>query len=106
MEYGFSVLMLIFGAALFLYAVILYFSKDEHLIPRSYASKKKGPKYAQQIARVVLLTSLAPIASGIVGLRTEGENLWPLFILLSGFVVMIGAGVQMLKDEDNDKEIK
>lgn len=67
MEYGFPVLMLVFGAALLLYA--LGVRHDPYMIPRLYAAKITNlTAYAKEFAKVLAIIALSPVISGIIGL--------------------------------------
>ena len=82
MDQGFSILMLLFSAAILLYAALLGITKDYNLLPiRARTSvKPKDPKaYAFQLSKVIALVALSPAAGGLVG----------LWSVLPGFVVMI-----------------
>jgi hypothetical protein len=66
MDYGFSILMFIFAAALLLYAAVMAITKDYNMLPyRSRVSvKPKNPeKYTVQLAKAVALVAAA-IAAG------------------------------------------
>lgn len=70
MEHAFSILMLIFSGALFLYAGITALTK-ELIMPRRYKQSAKMPdkkKYAVQFAKIMALVACAPLVAGVVGL--------------------------------------
>ena len=68
MEHGFSVLMLIFGIAILLYAGLVTVC-GYSVIPRGYAAKPKNKRvYAKQFAKLLLLVAAAPLVSALVGL--------------------------------------
>ena len=92
-----SILMLIFSGALFLYALLLYRTKNANLIARSYAVKMKDREaYTKQFAKVLALTAAAPMISGIVGLITDNGQLFTRF-LIGGIILALLIGVDMMK---------
>ena len=101
-ENGFAILMFIFGGALLLYAGILYWTKDSKMIPRNYASKQQGEKYARQVAKIIALVSLAPMICGTAVLN--GKVKYAFIILIVAFAVLITAGVRTFTDEGETKE--
>lgn len=101
-ENAFAILMFIFGGALLLYAAVLYRTKDSRLIPRNYASKQKGEKYARQVAKIIALVSLAPIICAAAVLN--GRVKYAFVILTVAFAVLITAGVRTFADEDDGEE--
>lgn len=98
MEYGFSILMFIFSAAIMLYAGLMVWTKDYKILPfRARASvKPKNPKwYMTQFAKVTALVSAAPLLSGLVGLW---NLLVALIVLIVGFIVFIWIGTKIMKN--------
>ncbi len=70
MEYGYSILMLIFAGAILLYAGLMALTKDYRLLPmRAQVSvKPKKPKlYMARLAKAVALAALSPLLSALVG---------------------------------------
>ena len=68
MERGFPTLVLIFGGALMLYALLIRIIGFD-MIPRNWAVQATDQKaYARQFSRVLAILSLSPILSGIAGL--------------------------------------
>ena len=70
MEHAFSILMLIFAGAIFIYAGLTALAK-ELIMPRRYKQSAKMPdkkKYAVQFAKIMALVACAPLLSGVVGL--------------------------------------
>ena len=102
MEYGYSILMGAFGAALLLYAGLMALTGDSGLLPRSYASKQKGKRYVRQVAKALAVAALAPLVSAWVGLRGESAIGWALLVLVSGFCVCIPLGVRVMQDDEED----
>lgn len=70
MENGFSVLMLIFGAAILLYAAILSGGNDKLLPVRVQPTLKKRNKKGQtkHIAKITAVVGLSPLLGGLAGL--------------------------------------
>ena len=72
MEYAYSILMLVFAFAIFVYAGILGSTGNYELLPvrgRVSAKKPKDPKaYARQLAKVISLVACAPLLSALAGL--------------------------------------
>ncbi len=67
-----SILMFIFAGAILLYAVLLAWTKNTGLIMRSYAVKMKNKKaYAVKFAKILALTSISPLLTGLAGFFTE-----------------------------------
>ena len=70
MEHPFSILMLFFSGALFIYAGLTALTKDL-ILPRRYKQSAKMPdkkKYAVQFAKIIALVACAPLVSGLIGL--------------------------------------
>lgn len=98
MEYGFSILMFFFSAAILLYAGLMAWTKDYKILPfRARVSvKPKNPKrYMTQFAKVTALVAAAPLLSGLVGLW---NLLAALIVLIVGFVAFIWIGTKIMKD--------
>ncbi|MBQ1411439.1 MAG: hypothetical protein IIY94_09205 [Oscillospiraceae bacterium] len=69
MEQAFSYMTIAFGAALLLYAGLLWLTKDVNLIPKNRTAAIRDPKhYAQSFALLILFLALAFISGGWVGL--------------------------------------
>jgi len=99
MEQGFSILMLIFSAAILFYALIIGWTKDIKLIARHYAIKTKNKKkYAVQFAKLLALVSIAPAMSGIVGLFTDNVFI-VIGSLVISFIVCLKFGLRLMKDK-------
>ena len=59
MEYGYSILMGIFGIVLLIYGLIVFLSEDIMLVPRNWAAKMTDKKrYAKQFGKVVMIVTL------------------------------------------------
>lgn len=91
----FSILMFCFSGALFLYAVLLYTTKDFKLIPRNYAAKTGDKKaYARKVAEIVALVAVAPAHCGYVALFSMG---WSVAVLLTEMVIAIWVGTKIME---------
>ena len=98
MEYVFSIVMGVLGAAILLYAGIMALTKDYKMLPyRSRASvKPKDPKkYAFQLSKVLALVALSPVLSALVGLW---NIIAALIVLGVTFVLFIWLGSKFMKD--------
>ena len=91
----FSILMFCFSGALFLYAVLLYTTKDFKLLPRDYAVKAGDKKaYARKVAEIVALVAVAPAHCGYVALFSMG---WSVVVLLAEMVIAIWVGTKIME---------
>ena len=90
----FSILMFCFSGAMFLYAVLLYVTKDYKLIPRGYTSKAGDRKaYAKQFAEIVALVAVAPAHCGYIAQFSIG---WSVVVLIVEMVLAIWAGTKIV----------
>ena len=97
MEYGYSIIMGIFSAALLIYAGLMALTKDYKMIPyRSRQSVKPGDpkKYMTGMAKVVALVSLSPALSSLAGLWTI---IFAVIVLIASMVVFIWLGTIIMK---------
>ena len=107
MEYGYSILMGIFGAALLLYAGLMVWTGDVALLPKSHAGERKDKAYVRQVGKAVAIAALAPLVSAGVALRGEEAIGSAMLVLVTGFIVCIPLGVRVIQDdEENDKDDK
>ena len=91
----FSILMFCFSGALFLYAVLLYTTKDYRLIPRGYASKPDDKKvYTRQVAEIIALVAVAPAHCGYVAMVSMG---WSVVVLIVEMVLAIWVGTKIME---------
>ena len=98
MESGYAILMFCFSGALFLYAVILALTRDPKMIRRHYAARMENPRaYAAIFAKIMALVALAPAASGIAALVCGSDSVYPVRVLIGGFVLAITIGVYMMR---------
>lgn len=98
MDYGFTILMLIFSAAIQGYAAILAITKNYDLLPRRAAiatNPKDKKKYTLQLAKVLALVGLVPALCGIVGIWSPaGAGITGVI----GLVVTFWLGSKFMKD--------
>lgn len=109
MEHGFSILMLVFGAMILIYAALVGLGGFD-LIPRGWSVKVKNKKlYAKQFAKLLMLTALAPILGGLIGFLNTGVG---AVVTVIAFVFFIRYGIQLthinelLGNSDNERDTK
>ena len=97
MEYGYSILMGAFAAALLLYAGLMTWTKEYRLVPfraRQSVKPKDQKAYMTGLAKVVALVAAAPALSALVGL-------WSLLaagiVLIGGTVVFLWIGTRIMR---------
>lgn len=99
MDHYYSIFMLIFAAALLLYAILLEVTKDYNMLPRraTISVKPKDPKkYTVQLAKVVALVAAAIAAGAVVSLW---NGLVGVAVMIAGTIAMIWAGTKIVKNE-------
>ena len=100
MEYAYSILMFCFSGAILIYAGLIAPGNVE-LIRNYWAVKMKDRKaYARQFAKLLALTALAPLLSGIVALICGPDRLplLPVVVLIVGTIVCIKTGLRFMRD--------
>ena len=98
MEYGYSVLMAIFSAALLLYAGLMAIFGDYKMIPmraRVSVKPKNEKKYMAQLAKVIALVALSPALSALAGLWNP---LAGLIVLILSAILFIWLGTKLMKN--------
>ena len=94
MEYVFSIMMMIFGGMLLLYAGMVAASKSTELIPRDYAAKMRDKKlYAKQFSKLLALIALPFIISGLVGLTLIYWLAVVVFVVAMVFAIIQGGKI-------------
>lgn len=86
MEYGYSVLMAFFSAALLLYAGLMALFKDYRLLPfraRVAVEPKDEKRYMVRLAKILALVAASPALSALTG----------LWNFTAAFIVLIVSGV-------------
>ena len=92
-----SILLLIFSAALLLYAGLMAVTKDYKILPyRSQVSvKPKNPKaYMAQLAKVVALVAAVPAAGALAALW---NGIAAAVVLIGGLIVTLWLGTKIMK---------
>ncbi len=100
MEYGYSILMGIFAAAILLYAGLMALTKDYNMLPlRARQSvKPKDPKrYMTQLSKVVALVAASPALSALTGLW---NMIAAVIVLIGSMVMFIWIGTKIMKGID------
>lgn len=102
MEYGYSILMGIFGIVLLIYGLIVFLSGDIMLVPRNWAAKMTDKKrYAKQLGKVVMIVSSAPLLSALVALFGSLMIIPAVIVLIGGIAGGIAIGIRIMpKDEE------
>lgn len=98
MEYGYSVLMAIFSAALLLYAGLMAIFRDYNMIPmraRVSVKPKNEKKYMAQLAKVIALVALSPALSALAGLWNP---IAALIVLILSAILFIWLGTKLMKN--------
>ena len=105
MEYGFSILMFCFSAALLLYAGLLTLEKrrPELMIPRHHAAKIDDPiAYARRVAKIVVLCAAAPLLAGLTGLFASPLVAGIVFVV--ALILAIWLGVKLTDNGTEQRE--
>ncbi|MED9969070.1 MAG: hypothetical protein UFA98_03540 [Ruminococcus sp.] len=98
MEYGFSILMAAFSAALLLYAGLMALLKDYKMIPlraRVSVKPKNEKKYMTQLAKVIALVAISPALSALAGLWNP---LAGMIVLILAAIFFIWLGTKLMRD--------
>ena len=102
MENVYPIILLVFGAALMLYALLLAVFRDRMFIPRSEMVKMKDPEeYALKLAKILAWIAAGPIAGGIVGFIGTSPLIRGISTAcaLGGVSLAIWRGFELMKDE-------
>ena len=97
MEYGFSILMLLFALALLIYAGWMALTKNYDMLParaRVSVDPKDKKAYTKQLAKVIALVAAAPALSALVGLW---NLMAAVIVLIAGIAVCIWLGTKIMK---------
>ena len=98
MDYGFSILMAAFSAALLLYAGLMALLKDYKMIPlraRVSVKPKNEKKYMTQLAKVIALVAISPALSALAGMWNP---LAGMIVLILAAIFFIWLGTKLMKD--------
>ena len=97
MEYGYSILMSVFSAAILLYAGLMALTKNYKILPvrATQSVKPKDEKrYMTQLSKVVALVALPPALSALTGLWNIPAA---LVVLIVSAVLFIWLGTKIMK---------
>ena len=97
MEYGYSILMGFFAAAILLYAGLMALTKNYKILPvrATQSVKPKDEKrYMTQLSKVVALVALSPALSALAGLWNMTAALVALIV---SAVLFIWLGTKIMK---------
>ena len=86
--FEYSILMIIFGVAIFLYGIYIYCAKNP-FIPKSNVSKVTK-SYKKYVAKITLIVSVGPILSGLVALLGDSDIIMTAALLTLIFSIIIG----------------
>jgi hypothetical protein len=92
----YTTFMLIFSAALLLYAGVTAVTKDVKMIPWRYRDKAKMKDkklYMTQFAKILALVALVPGISGIVGIWTM---VGAMIVFVAGLVITLWIGTKLI----------
>ena len=99
MEYGYTILMEAFGAALLIVAAITAIEKSKKIIPFRYRDKavmKDEKLYMTGVAKMLALVAFAPIISGALALLVPTGIAFAVLVVL--FAALIYIGVRITRD--------
>ena len=97
MEYGYSILMAVFAAAILCYAGLMAIVKDYKMLPyraRVSVKPKDEKRYMVQLSKAVALVALAPALSALAGLW---NMLAAMIVLIAGTVFFIWLGTRLMR---------
>ncbi len=95
MEYGYSVLMAAFSAALLLYAGLMALFKDYKMLPmraRVSVKPKDEKRYMLRLAKMIALAAASPALSALIGLWNVPAA---FVVLLVSAVLLIWLGTRI-----------
>lgn len=93
---GFTVLMFIFGVAIFITG--LYMWSGHQIYMRQSTYKKMDKKQLKYAGKVLFCSGFAPIIASIVSIFT-GESIIPVFIMILCFIIIIYFSVKKFKEK-------
>ena len=97
MEYGYSILMGSFSAALLIYAGLMALTKDYKILPfraRVSVKPKDEKRYMTQLAKAVALAALSPALSALVGLWSITAA---IIVLIAAAILLIWLGTKLMR---------
>ena len=83
---GYAIIMYAFGFCVFLAGIYVYTGHDG-ILTRGYY-KKASKDYLKFIGRTIMITSIAPILSGLSTLLIDEDNIWLPLVVLLGFMIL------------------
>ena len=98
MEYGYSILMGIFSAAILIYAGLMALTKDYEMLPvraRQSVKPEDPKKYTAQLSKVIALVAASPALSALTGLW---NMIAAVVVLIVTMIVFIWIGVRIMRD--------
>ena len=94
----YSILMLIFAAAILLYAAVLGVTKDVGMLPLQVQvslKKKNRKKYIVGLSRAIALAALAPALAGITAIWSGwGAGI----VFVAALIICLWLGTKIVKD--------
>ena len=96
MEYGFAILLLIFGGMILLYAAMLAVVKSKKYLPfriRHTIPTDNEKEYIVKLAKVLALVAFSPIIGGALGFVLPPNAAVIIFIVLLVLFIIVGAKV-------------
>ena len=97
MEYGYSIIMCIFSAAILLYAGLMALTKDYKMLPlraRQSVRPKDPKRYAFQLSKAIALTALSPALSALAGLW---NMIVAVIVLIGAMILLILLGTKIMR---------
>ena len=97
MEYGYSIIMGIFSAAILLYAGLMALTKDYKMLPfraRQSVRPKDPKRYAFQLSKVIALVALSPALSALTGLWNTPAA---VAVLIGAAILFIWLGTKIMR---------
>ena len=94
----YSIFMLIFAAAILVYAGILAATKDYRMLPLKVQvsiKKKNRKEYCYKLSKVIALTAAAPAACGIVSIWS---GIGAMIAFVAVLVICLRAGIKMMEE--------
>ena len=102
MENVYPIMLLVFGGALMLYALLLAVYKDRMFIPKIDLAKVKNAKvYALKLAKILAWIAAGPILGGLIGFIGATPLIRGISTAcaLGGVSLSIWRGFELMKDE-------
>ena len=97
MEYGYSILMGIFAAAILVYAGLMAIFRDYNMLPyraRNSVKPRNEKLYMIQLAKIVALVALSPALSALTGLWNIPAA---VAVLIVTMILFLWLGTRIIK---------